>query len=138
MNKYVTGLISFLALISWTHAAETLPITPGLWEIKTTTTTPFSGSKDYSSRECMAEDSLSPNSMMKDMPADACEVDSSVSGNTITYNMNCAMQGQQMTGIGTFTVNGDTAKGEMTMSSSISGQKIEVTTTSTGKRIGDC
>ena len=138
MKKIVTCIVSILALVNLTQAADTIPITPGLWEIKGTTTNPFSGSKTFSSQECMTENGIGPETMMKDMPSDACEVNTSVSGNTITYDMSCSMQGQQMTGNGSFTVNGDTAEGEMTMRSSISGQTFEITSISTGKRIGDC
>jgi hypothetical protein len=76
--------------------------------------------------------------MMKDMPQEACDVTSAVSGNTLSYEMNCTLQGQQMTGSGSFTVNGDTAEGQMTMRSTVSGQTIEITSVSSGKRIGDC
>ena len=138
MNKFLSVLVSLFVIASIVQAADTLPIKPGLWEIKGTTTNPFSGSKSFSSEECMKEDSIGPGTMMKGMPENACEVNSNVSGNTITYDMHCSMQGQQMTGNGSFTVNGDTAQGEMTMRSSVSGQTFEMTSVSSGKRIGDC
>ena len=138
MNKIISATVSVFVIISIAHAADSVPITPGLWEIKGTTTNPFSGSKSYTNQECMTEDAFDPSRMMEDMPKDACELNSSVSGNTISYDMNCSMQGQQMTGNGTFTVNGDTAKGEMIMKSSISGQTFEMTMESNAKRIGDC
>ena len=138
MSKIVTALVSLFTLITLVQAAETLPITPGLWEIKGTSTDPFSGSKSFTTRECMTEDGIGPDMMMKDMPKDACDVNSSVSGNTISYEINCSMQGQQMTGGGSFTINGDTAEGEMTLRSSISGQEFEISTVSSGKRVGDC
>jgi len=138
MNKIVSGLMSVFAIVTLAQAADTVPITPGLWEINSTSTNPFSGSKSYSGQECMTENVFDVSRMMKDMPEDACDVNTSVSGNTISYDMDCSMQGQQMTGNGTFTVNGDTAKGEMTMKSSISGQTFEMIMVSDAKRIGDC
>jgi len=138
MNKIASGLCIVFAAVSLAHAADSVPITPGLWEINTTSTNPFSGSKSRTGQECMTEDVFEPSKMMADIPADACDVNTHVSGNTISYDMNCSMQGQQMTGNGTFTVNGDTAKGEMTMKSSISGQTFEMNMVSDASRIGDC
>ena len=138
MNRIVSVLISVFAFAMFVQAADSVPITPGLWEIKSTSSNPFSGPKSHTSRECMTEDTFDPRNMMEDMPKNACNVKTSFSGNVITYYMNCSVNGQQMTSNGTFTVNGDTAKGEMTMKSSISDQSFEMKMTSDAKRIGDC
>ena len=138
MNKLTVAAISIFVSMTFVQAAETLPLTPGLWEIQGTTTNPFSGSRTYKSQECMSQLEFDPKEMMEGMPEDACEINTEVTGNTITYNMDCDMQGNQMIGNGSFTVNGDTANGEMTMQSSFSGQTVEMTMVSEAKRIGDC
>jgi len=138
MNKVAIIILGFSVMANSIQAAETLPIKPGLWEMTATTTNPFLGSRTHTSQECMKEFNFDPKEMMEGMPKDACEVNTNVSGNTMTYDMSCDMQGNQMTGNGTFTVDGDTAKGQMTMQSQVSGQNIEMTMVSEGKRVGDC
>ncbi len=138
MNRIAIIFFAIMAVSKATQAAETLPITPGLWEVTATTTNPFLGTRTHTNQECMEDFKFDPKEMMEGMPKDACEVNTKVLGNTMTYDMSCDMQGNKMTGNGSFTVNGDTAKGEMVMKSQISGQNIEMTMVSEGKRIGDC
>ena len=138
MNKIAIISLGMITIINTSQAADSLPITPGLWETTSTMDNPFLGSRTYTNQECMKEMKFDPKEMMEGMPADACEVNTKVSGNTMTYDMNCDMQGGQMTGNGSFTVNGDTVQGQMVMKSQISGQTIEMTMESNGKRIGDC
>lgn len=138
MKTITWALISLFSVVTLVHAADSVPITPGLWEINSTSTNPFSGSKSHTKRECITETALDPVKMMADMPQDDCQTSTNVTGNTITYQMNCTISGQQMSGNGRFTVDGDSAKGEMTMESLISGQAFKMKTVSSGKRIGEC
>lgn len=138
MNRKILALALMMTVSGMAQAGEAIPVKPGLWEIKGTTTNPFTGSKSFSRTQCMTEDGFGPETMMKDVPEEACKVTSTVSGNTIDYDMDCQVQGQQMTGSGSITIDADTAQGQMTMRSTISGQTFEIKSSSSGKRIGDC
>ncbi len=140
MNRMVTALLGVCMVMNLTHAADTLPITPGLWEITGTTTNPFLGSRTYTNQECMTEFKFDPKEMMEGMPKDACSVNTNLSGKTMSYDMQCNIDGGTMTGNGSFTVSGDgnSATGKMVMNGSFGGESMEMTVTSEGKRIGDC
>ena len=133
-------VLVFTATINFSYAADSLPIKPGLWEVTGTTSSPLFGSRTHTNQECMKEFKFDPKEMMEGMPKDACQVNTNLSGNTMTYDMSCDLGGEKMTGSGKFTVSddGNTGKGEMVMKSQVQGQNIEMTMMSEGKRIGDC
>ena len=136
MIKAVVGVCA-LGCVNFA-VAEKLPIKPGMWEVTTTTTNPMTGPRTYTKTECMTEFDYDPEEMMKGLPADACTANSAVLGNTLEYDMACNMGGGEFSGNGSFTVDGDTVNGEMKMNGSFSGQTMEMSMVSEGKRVGDC
>lgn len=57
-----------------------------------------------------------------------------VQGDTVTWSISCDSQGGVMTGTGESTYHGDTFEGTSKMHM----QGMDITTTMSGKRIGEC
>ena len=131
----IPGII-FLCLCSPGHA-ESLKIKPGLWEI-TTTVSGMMQPQTKTVKECIQEDSIDPKEMMQDMPSDDCTVDANVSGNIMTYNLSCNMHGMVMEGAGKMESNVDSMNGTMQFKGNMNGMVMEMTSSSEGRRLGDC
>ena len=68
-----------------------------------------------------------------------CTIKSSeVSGDTMSWKLECPNQAGTFTGEGHMTVGATTANGEMKMSMSMNGQAMTMTHHWQGQRIGDC
>ena len=117
--------------------SDALPIHSGLWEITTTMNNPFTGAQTRTQQECVKEDTFDPESLMKD--AQDCRLNQSeLKGDTLTFSMNCNMEGMQGSVSGRFQADGDSAEGHMNISFSVSGQTMEMQNEWRGKRLGDC
>ncbi|NVJ51349.1 MAG: DUF3617 family protein [Gammaproteobacteria bacterium] len=134
-------LIALTALtLSGAVMAAELPIKPGMWETTTTTSgmAALMG-KDgtETTQECVKERSINTKEFMQN--ADDCKVtQDKVSGNTLSFAMECTTRGIATTAKGEVTSDGDTGKGKMEMTMNMGGQKQSFSMSWTAKRVGDC
>lgn len=136
--KTATFTLAAIAIFNTGLAhADSLPITPGLWEITSTRDNPMTGQQQtQTDQECIVEDRFDPIARMGD---DGCQVtNSDLDGNTLTFDLSCNMQGGQGTMHGVYTIDGDRGEGEMTMQFSFGGQTMSMQNSSVARRIGDC
>ena len=118
--------------------AQSLPVTPGLWESTTTITSNMMDSQTRTNQECMTDKEIDPRKMMEGLPAEQCDLKSNVSGKTMKFTMDCSTDGGTMQGEGQFTVDGETATGVMNVKGNMAGMALEMEVKSSGKRVGDC
>lgn len=139
LAQTTSAMLLLTMAISSAMAAEYLQMKPGMWESETTMTSNMFGTRTSTDRECVTADSFDPKKMMQGMPADQCQIDTSVSGSVMDYTINCNMgDGGTISGTGRVETEGDTSKGEMSMTGSMQGMSMEMKVVSTGKRVGDC
>ncbi len=122
-----------------TAAAASLELNPGLWETTMTRTNPMTGTPvTETTTECMKEKSFDPREMMQG--AQGCNlVDENLSGDTLTFNMTCNMEGGAAGEIrGRFQTDGQTGSGEMVMNMSMGQVTMSMDMNWTAKRLGDC
>ena len=132
----LTATCALTLLAAAPAAAEGLPITPGLWEI--TSKNSMTG-REHVGQECMADAVFDPSAMAKD--ADGCSLDNeTVSGNTISYDMNCTdgINEGEVTGHFSFTIDGDQGSGRTDMTFKVNGQTMSMSQEMSARRIGDC
>jgi hypothetical protein len=132
------AIVSALVVLPFsTHAAE-LEINPGLWETTMTRTNPMTGEPTTeTTTECVRETSFNPSSMMED--AEGCDlVRDELQGDTLTFRMECNMQGSQATIDGQFQTDGQTGSGKMDMEMSMGEMKMSMNMDWTSRRVGDC
>lgn len=100
------------------------------------------GPKTKTTQECMTKDKFNPEKMSKDMldgmPGAECDSSNDVSGDVMTMDLTCNMQGGTMTAKGNWEFNGDEGSGNMKMDVEMQGMKMSMEVESQGRRIGDC
>ena len=117
--------------------AASLMIKPGMWETTMTTSSSMTGTTTRSISECRAEEKFDPTSMVEN--AKGCElVENELSGNTLTYTMNCDVDGGQGIMRGMYEIDGDQGHGRMDMEFSFGGQTMVIENSFTARRLGDC
>lgn len=131
-----------LALATFNVSAEGITIEPGEWEMNSVINMPMLPRPRVTTvTECMTEDEITPESMMKDMDnsnAD-CDMQAEVVGdNTMKWTLECSEQMGNSSGEWEATSYGDTMKGEGAITMLVQGQEIIMTMAWEGKRIGDC
>ena len=135
---YVTLILATLfTLLSATTAAADYDINEGLWEI--TTKVEMEGMPmtmaPFTNTQCITKDTLVPKS---DQPGQECKlINQKITGNTITYDMECSGPGGSMKGHGEATYTGDTMTGKMEMKMPSQGD-MKMIMKMSGKRIGPC
>ncbi|GEM_PF-928589 len=140
--KYSTVqiIIGAWALCTTVYAAnDGVKITPGLWEIKSSSHIPsMSQAIGDTVTRCIREDTIDPAKLLSD--SKVCSIsDKKVSGPSMSWNMDCAMQGMvKAKGRGEFTSSGDSAKGLTEMTASANEQIIKIKATWIGRRVGEC
>jgi hypothetical protein len=126
-----------LLLVCVQTMADSLPVTPGLWETTVKTVNPFSGTQTVVDTECLKDTEWDPATMVAQ--EEGCEVtDSVLDGDTLSFSMSCSMQGGTGEMTGRYTVDGDTGSGEMAIEVSFGGQSIKMESSMTSRRVGDC
>jgi hypothetical protein len=65
-------------------------------------------------------------------------VEQNISGNTLTWRMNCRMAEGAAVANGQATIDGDHGEGRMTTEMTMNGQTMSMTMEWQSKRIGDC
>jgi len=139
-----------IALLTGTSATvlvadNEVPFVPGLWEIKSTTTSALPGvDGDDVDTECITTDLFSldemKNQIESTLPDGMCEIDRTAKGDTLEVSMVCSGGGGTTTGDGFYTV-GDAGKSmvaEMVMKMEFAGTPVEIKTVATGKWVGEC
>lgn len=118
--------------------ADELTIKPGMWESTMTTTNSMMPSPmTTTSKDCVTEPTYQPEQMLDDV--EHCQnLTSDVSNNTMTFAMQCTMQGADVAVSGRFTSAEDTGDGEMKMDMSMGPGSMTMNMKWTTKRIGDC
>ncbi len=139
-SKSVAALIALAAgCVATAHAADGPHMRPGLWE--TTVHMEMPGMPmampPMTTRRCVTKEALVPHSQQ---PGQTCKVlDHDVSGNTVTWHVQCHTNGRTMHGAGKITYAGDSFKGkiDMTMEGGPGGTQ-HIVQTMTSHRIGKC
>lgn len=126
-----------VAIASSTAAlAGGVPITPGLWEIKTHNS--MLGTEDVD-QQCMQETVFDPVSILGQ--EDGCQISNeTVSGNTVDYDLACIDEQERgsATGHFSFTIDGDQGNGNVDMTFTIAGETMNMQYTMAAARLGDC
>lgn len=121
------------------NAGDSISIEPGMWEVTTTMTSPMSNQPQVeTSQECMEDSEISADILTPNDDDNCSTTDVNANGNTLTWSMQCSMQGNVMNGGGSFTSNGDTGHGNMNMNMQVEGQSFNMELSWKGKRIGSC
>ena len=142
MNSKSIALTLALSLTTFHVAADSISIEPGKWEMNTVINMPMLPQpRVTSTTECMEEDEISPESLMKDMdnPEADCEHNAElIEENTMKWTMDCTEKRGNSKGEWTATSYGDTLKGSGVITMSVQGQEIQMTMDWEGKRVGAC
>lgn len=133
------AVVSMFLVLPLAASASELAINPGLWKTTMTRTNPLTGEPTTeTSTRCVKETSFNPSEMMKN--AKGCNlVKDELDGNTLSFRMECNVQGQTATVDGTFETDGKTGKGDMNMQLNMGGQmNMDMKMNWTSERVGDC
>ena len=125
-----------VSLLSGPAAAQGLEIEPGLWETTITQTNPFLGTKTETKQDCVQENEFDPTKMLEGM--EGCTMDQDLSGNTLTFSMQCSSSEGTGSGNGKMISDGNSGSGEIQMQWTTGGQSFSMDMKWEGKRIGDC
>ena len=137
LNKKLIVLAILLSLIWVTGAAA--EIKDGLWEM--TTKVEMKGipaqMPSTTVKQCITKNNLVPQS---DTKGYECKTKNyNVSGDTVTYTVECSGQGSVMTTTGKTTYKGNTFDGVSTTTVKTKGQpEMQMTNKISGKYIGPC
>lgn len=125
-------------MLPFTVGAAELEFNPGLWETTMTRTNPLTGEPTTeTSQECIKQTSFKPSDMMKE--AQGCELlKDELNGNTLSFVMECSMQGTAATIDGEVQTDGQTGKGNMNMQMNMGEMKMNMEMDWTSRRLGDC
>ena len=131
----IAALFCFTAVV--VNAAE-IELNPGLWQTTMTRTHPITGAPTTeTTTECIKDKKFDPAAMMQG--AEGCNlIDDNLDGDTLTYRMECNMQGSQSTIDGRFQTDGHSGKGEMGISINAGGMQMNMNMNWVSKRVGEC
>ena len=116
--------------------AEGLPITPGLWEIKTQNS--MLGGEEVQ-QSCMKEAVFDPFIMMGE--EDGCEIMNEVlAGNSVDYDVTCVDDQKlgKAEGHFSFTIHGDQGSGKIDLTMTLGQESLNMQVTMDARRVGDC
>ncbi|MEM7041631.1 MAG: DUF3617 family protein [Pseudomonadota bacterium] len=134
----LSSFVPALAVIAMSVPAfaDGVPITPGLWEIKTHNS--LLGTEEVE-RQCMRKAVFDPASILGE--EEACQVSNEiVSGNTVEYDLACADEEQRGSAAGhfSFTIDGDQGSGNVDLTLDVGGESMSMQYTLAAARVGDC
>lgn len=131
-----TLLAAVLALLALPAAAQ---IEPGEWEFTSVSTSRlFPGPQHATFRRCIRkEEAANPDRWMSDAGQSDCKLTPGAkTANTYSWKMECPSS--KLVGTGTARMSSATMEGETIMNGEVKGQKFELRTKVTGKRLGPC
>ena len=119
-------------------AAIAAEIEPGEWEFTSVSTSRlFPGPQNATFRRCIKkEEAANPDRWMSDAGQDCKLTPGAKTANSYSWTMECPKA--NMRGTGTARMAGSTMEGETIMNGEVQGQKFELRTKVTGKRLGPC
>lgn len=138
MNFKSLAVASLVLALPLAGSAAELAINPGMWKTTMTRTNPLTGEPTTeTTTECVKQTSFNPSSMLQN--AKGCElVKDELSGDTLSFTMECNMQGQKATIDGMFQTDGQTGKGNMNMQMNMGETSMKMNMNWTAERVGDC
>jgi hypothetical protein len=139
MKKLLWITVFGLALLPGSVLAKGVEVEPGLWEMTMTMEMPMMPVPQVrTTTECIEENEINPDAfqMQEDSPCTIGDV--VVDGDTITWTLQCPSDMGLMAGKWSFTSQGDSMQGDGTMTMDMGGQKMVMTMSWEGKRVGDC
>ena len=120
-------------------ATESVPFNAGKWEVISKASMPMMPQPIVNkSVECIHEKTISADHFAKQSRGNCKATDVRVNGKNIQWNMNCSVEGNLLTGYGDMQVDDTRIKGKATISMSMQGMTMEMQTSWTGKRLGEC
>jgi hypothetical protein len=129
-----------LLLIAVCAPALAQEMEPGEWEFVTSMTMPGmpQAAHTYTHKRCVTKEDQDPSRWKDKAEAKSdCKVSpSKKSGGTVSWEVSCPSQG--MRGTGTARLARTTMDSEMRVAGDKGGQKFEMVTKTTGKRLGAC
>ena len=134
MRKLMAAVIALACLPA--AAAE---IEPGEWEFTSISTSRlFPGPQNATFRRCIKkEEAANPDRWMSDPGQSDCKLTPGAkTENTYSWQMECPSA--KLRGTGTARMTRATMEGETVMNGEVQGQKFELRTKVTGKRLGPC
>lgn len=137
-TKTSAALIAVFALLCSPYAAA-MKIKPGKWEFRSTTSMASPGGpREHVKTQCITDPTMTPDTLMQDMEQGCRLLESNSDGDSMSWKVNCANAGGEMTGVGNVTSSGDKLKGGMKMSMSFNGQDMHMDMTWDGTHLGAC
>ena len=135
MTKRLVALLLFAA------AAPVLgqSLEPGEWEFTSTQSLPsMPNARSMTFTQCIKkEDAQNPEKLAAQAEKSGCKVtETKKSGDSVSWEMECPKM--NMRGVGTARIGRGTMESQMTMSGEMKGQKYEMTTRTTARRLGPC
>lgn len=133
-------LLAALAAFATPALADGIPVEPGLWKITTTMNMPMMPEPQAMSIEQCYEDAILD---MDDMAAEDANHDCSfdmkqLDGDTMSWSVDCPVEGGTMHAEWQATSSGGAVDGEGTMTMDVMGQKMDMTMSWHGERVGAC
>lgn len=126
-----------LAVVAGTALAQELQ--PGEWEFTTTMNMPQMPKPQTSTiTRCVKKEDANPEKWAsKGGPQTDCKVATGAkTANSVSWTISCPQSG--MRGEGSARISGGTMESSMTMSGDMGGQSFNMTTKTTGRRLGPC
>ena len=131
---------ALLLLVGACFPAWSQGVEPGEWELTTISTSRLlSTPQTVIFKRCVKkEDADHPERwMVREANRNTCTVTPGArSGDTVSWEFSCPKN--NLRGTGTATSHRTTLQGEMRTSLEVQGQRLEISTRATGRRIGDC
>ena len=139
--KKLTIATGLLALASQSVMAAGIAVEPGMWEMTTTLNMPMMPAPQTTTvSECIEEAEFNLDDMSTEELDPNCSMTSEqVDDSTAKWAMDCPVEGGGTSHMEwRITSGGTTIEGDGTLSVSVMGQEMEMTTTFTGKHTGAC
>ena len=136
---YAIAICAALALCP-SAASAALPMQPGLWELRVTTTLAKQAAPGETSRECLSQQDIDHPTRTLPKPAADCSISNvETRGNRVTYDLACKKDEVVSRGRMDLVVSGTSYDGMADMKLNAPG-KVETPMTAmlNARRIGDC
>ena len=121
-------------------AFAALPMQPGMWELRVTTTVAKQASPTETSRECLSQQDIDHPTRALPKPAADCSISNlTTNGNRVTYDLSCKQDQVVNRGRTELIVSGTNYDGMADMKLSAPGRaETPMTAMLNAKRVGDC
>ena len=138
------GAMAIIVLsLNLLHANENIPFVPGLWNFTGSLDPDLGGKGPESYSECVTDELMDTNQMIRDMERGfgegSCSVTPTINGNILTLNLACKSDIGTADGLGIYSISdeGRTMIGSMDVTMAYSGQSITVKMLLSGEHSGD-